>query len=100
MQAVGADHQLESAFTLAFKPDPNTIWLFFQRDDSVAKEAFDLSLRSLKQQAGQLASLQRDIAPTSQFREYFRAEAGEGPAFVIHDAHFPNMITDASYLVE
>jgi hypothetical protein len=78
----------------------NTIRLFFQGDDTVVKDALNLSVRFLKQQVRELAPLQRHISPAGQFGEYLCAEIGNRPTLVVYDAHLPHVITDAIYLVE
>src|SRR5271165_2873392 len=95
MQAIGADNQIEKAFTGVLELNAHTIRLLLDGDNLIAENDLGRALDLLKQQPREFAAPERHEAPTGQLIEHLCAKSGYPFASLIDNPYFTEVITDA-----
>jgi hypothetical protein len=87
MQPIGADHKIVPSRRGTLKGDIHTVLILFEAADLVAEDHFRNRVRSLEQQAREVAAPDRDEPPTSQLSKDIGPEPSLTLTVVVDNPH-------------
>src|SRR5664279_1188229 len=93
MQPISADHKIEPSRRPTLKGDIHTVPLLFEATDLVAKYHLRNRVRSLEQQAREVAATDRDETPASQLAKNIGTEPSLTLTVVIDNPHLFDVVS-------
>src|SRR5208337_1002388 len=92
MQPIGADHKIVPSRRSTSKGDIHTIPILFEAADLVAEDHFCNRVRSLEQQAREVAAPDRDELPASQLSKDIGPEPRLTLTVVVNNPHLLHVV--------